>query len=120
MGMTGQGMGNDMRRHGRHRILLAATICSVHGEIEAVLLDLSRGGAMMNASPPPPVGCKLLIERHNLEISGAVRWVDGNRFGVCFDAPLSEDAVTLLVSRSGQTSPVALSHPAFLVRPSSA
>lgn len=117
---AGQGFGNDMRRHGRHRVMLTATICSVHGEIDAVLLDLSCGGAMLNASPAPPVGCKLLIERHNLEIAGRVRWIDGNRFGVCFDEPLREDVVAMLVSRSGQMSPAAMPHPAFLVRPSSA
>ena len=118
MGMTGKGMGTDMRRHGRHRIMLTATICSVHGEVDAVLLDLSRGGAMMNASPPPPPGCKLLVERHNLEMSGVVRWVSGNHFGISFDEPLSEEAVMILVSRSHQPPNAGLPHPAFLVRPS--
>jgi len=118
--MTGQGTAIDIRQHRRLRILLTATICSVHGEAEAALLDLSCGGAMLSASPPPPVGCKLLVERHDWEIAGVVRWVEGHRFGVCFDEPLSETAVMMIVSRTSQASLAEVPHPAFLVRPSSA
>jgi hypothetical protein len=88
------------RRHGRHRIMLAATFFSVHGESSGVLLDVSQGGAMLSASPPPPIGCRLLLERQNLEIPGIVRWVDGNRFGIQFDEMISEDEVLGLVSKS--------------------
>jgi hypothetical protein len=91
----------DARRHGRYRIMLAANIYSIHGEIGGVLLDVSQGGAMLNASPPPPEGCRLLLERQNLEIPGIVRWVEGNRFGVQFDEPLSDDAILTLVAKSG-------------------
>lgn len=89
------------RRQGRHRILLAATLHSVHGEMDGVLLDLSEGGALVNASPPLPAGCKLLLERQNLEVPGTVRWVEGNRFGVQFDEPITPDIVSALVTRSG-------------------
>jgi hypothetical protein len=93
--------GDTVRRNGRYRILLAANIYSIHGESGGVLLDVSQGGAMLNASPPPPAGCRLLLERQNLEVPGIVRWVDGNRFGVQFDEPLSEETVTALVTKSG-------------------
>lgn len=92
----------DARRHGRHRIMLAATFFSVHGEANGVLLDVSQGGAMLSASPPPPVGCRLLLERQNLEIPGIVRWVEGNRFGVQFEEPLNESIVMALVSKGSQ------------------
>jgi hypothetical protein len=92
----------DIRRHGRHRIMLAATFFSVHGEANGVLLDVSQGGAMLSASPPPPVGCRLLLERQNLELPGVVRWVDGNRFGIQFEEPLSEPIVMALVSKGSQ------------------
>lgn len=92
----------DARRHGRHRIMLAATFFSVHGEANGVLLDVSQGGAMLSASPPPPVGCRLLLERQNLEVPGIVRWVEGNRFGVQFEEPLSEPVVMALVSKGSQ------------------
>lgn len=92
----------DSRRYGRHRIMLAATFFSVHGEANGVLLDVSQGGAMLSASPPPPVGCKLLLERQNLEVPGVVRWVDGNRFGIQFEEPLSDPIVMALVSKSSQ------------------
>ena len=91
----------EARRHGRHRIMLAATFYSVHGEASGVLLDVSQGGAMLSASPPPPVGCKLLLERQNFEVPGVVRWVDGNRFGVQFEYDIDEEAVMALVSKSG-------------------
>jgi hypothetical protein len=65
-----------------------------------VLLDLSQGGAMLSASPPLPVGCRLLLERQNFEVPGIVRWVEGNRFGVQFEESLPEDVVMGLVSRS--------------------
>lgn len=99
---TEQQMDAVARRHGRHRIMLAATFYSVHGEATGVLLDVSQGGAMLSASPPPPVGCRLLLERQSFEVPGVVRWVDGNRFGVQFEEPLSEPVVTALVSKSGQ------------------
>lgn len=92
----------DDRRFGRHRILLRATLYSVHGELNGVLLDVSEGGAMLNASPPLPIGCKLLLERQNLEVPGIVRWIDGNRFGIQFDEPITEDAVLALVAKSAQ------------------
>ena len=90
----------DVRRFGRHRIMLAATFLSVHGESNGVLLDVSQGGAMLSASPPPPIGCRLLLERQNLEVPGIVRWVEGNRFGIQFDESISENEVLALVSKS--------------------
>jgi len=94
----------DSRRHGRHRIMLSASFYSIHGESSGVLLDISCGGAMLSASPPPPSGCRLVVERQNFEVPGVVRWVEGNRFGVQFDQPLTDEAVTVLVSKSGQQS----------------
>ncbi len=99
---TEQQMDADARRHGRYRIMLAATFYSVHGEASGVLLDVSQGGAMLSASPPPPVGCRLLLERQSLEVPGIVRWVEGNRFGVQFEEPLSEPVVDALVSKGSQ------------------
>jgi hypothetical protein len=92
----------DVRRHGRFRIMLGCTFYSVHGEACGVLLDVSRGGAMLSATPPPPIGCRLLLERQNLELPGIVRWVEGSRFGIQFEEPLSEDEVLALASRGGE------------------
>ena len=102
MAFRGEQLEEAARRHGRYRIMLAATLYSVHGEANGVLLDVSQGGAMLSASPPPPVGCRLLLERKSLEVPGVVRWVDGNRFGVQFEEPLSEPVVMALVSKGGQ------------------
>lgn len=90
----------DVRRFGRHRIMLAANLYSVHGELNCVLLDVSQGGAMLSATPPLPVGCRLLLERHAFEVPGIVRWVEGNRFGVQFEESIPEDVVQGLVSKS--------------------
>lgn len=81
--------------------MLAATFFSVHGEASGVLLDVSQGGAMLSASPPPPIGCRLLLERQNFEVPGIVRWVEGNRFGIQFETMISEEEVLALVSKSG-------------------
>lgn len=80
--------------------MLAATFFSVHGEASGVLLDVSQGGAMLSASPPPPIGCRLLLERQNFEVPGIVRWVEGNRFGIQFEDMISEEEVLALVSKS--------------------
>lgn len=101
MGMVDEKTQLDTRRFGRHRILLSATFYSVHGEVDGALLDVSQGGAMLSASPPLPPGCKLLVERQNMEVPATVRWVDGNRFGVQFDDPISPEAVDALVTKSG-------------------
>ncbi len=89
----------EYRRYGRHRVMLAAKLYSVHGETPAVLLDLSEGGALLNASPAPPSGCKVLLARLDLEASATVMWKEGNRFGLKFDEPLDERLVGHLVSR---------------------
>jgi hypothetical protein len=102
MATASEQLDGDFRRHGRHRIMLAATFFSVHGEANGVLLDVSQGGAMLSSSPPPPVGCRLLLERQNLELPGVVRWVEGNRFGIQFEQPLTDDEVMALVSKGGQ------------------
>ena len=102
MAVATEQMYADARRHGRYRIMLAATFYSVHGEANGVLLDVSQGGAMLSASPPPPVGCRLLLERQSFEIPGVVRWVEGNRFGVQFEEPLAEPIVQGLVSKGSQ------------------
>lgn len=86
------------RRHGRHRVMLSAKLYSVHGELSAVLLDLSRSGAMLSATPPPPRGCKLLLVRQGLEADATVMWTEGNRFGIAFDQMLSEEHVEQLAS----------------------
>ena len=80
--------------------MLAATFFSVHGEASGVLLDVSQGGAMLSASPPPPIGCRLLLERQNFEVPGIVRWVEGNRFGIQFEDMISEEEVLAFVSKS--------------------
>jgi hypothetical protein len=95
---------HQYRRHGRHRVMLAAKLYSVHGESAAVLLDLSRGGALLNACPAPPSGCKVLLARLNLEAAATVVWSEGNRFGLEFDEPLDEALVEHLVSRPELTS----------------
>jgi hypothetical protein len=91
---------SEHRRSGRHRVMLAAEIYSVHGETSAVLLDLSQGGAMLSASPALPAGCKVLLVRRSLEASATVAWSDGNRFGLQFEKALDERLVDYLVSRS--------------------
>jgi hypothetical protein len=90
---------NDYRRSGRHRVMLAAQLYSVHGEMAAVLLDLSEGGAMLSATPALPAGCKVLLVRRSLEASATVRWSDGNRFGLQFNEPLDDRLVNYLVTR---------------------
>ena len=97
-GSDASAMTSNHRRHGRHRVMLAAMLYSVHGESSAVLLDLSRGGAMLSATPPLPPGCKLLLVRQGLETDATVMWVEGNRFGIAFDQMLTEAHVELLAS----------------------
>ena len=102
--MAGPAARHEHRRHGRHRVMLAAKLCSVHGESAAVLLDLSQGGALLNASPAPPAGCRVLLVRLNFEASATVMWSEGNRFGLEFDEPLEDALVEQLVSRPELTS----------------
>lgn len=97
---AGRDASANHRRHGRHRVMLAAKLYSVHGETSAVLLDLSQSGAMLSASPPLPPGCKVALVRLALETDGKVVWTNGNRFGVEFDESLDEGLVDHLVSRS--------------------
>ena len=94
---------NEARRHGRHRVMLAARVYSVHGESHAVLLDLSQGGAMLSSNPPLPPGCKLLVARTGLEAPAVVAWCEGHRYGVRFDDPLSDPEVDRLTSRCPAT-----------------
>lgn len=62
------------------------------------LLDLSRGGALVYAQTPPPIGSIIRFVEPACLSAARVVWVRGKRFGVAFAAPLSDALVALVIA----------------------
>jgi len=88
----------EMRRFGRHRVMLSARLYTPDGAVSAVLLDLSQGGAMLALPLPLPKGSHIVLVRGSLEAHGAVVWTQGRRCGIAFDEPVDETIVDQTIS----------------------
>ena len=83
----------DKRGRRRSRVLLAATLRTETTSIKANLLNLSAGGAQLDAGSPPPEGAEVTLCRGKLEICGRVMWVKEHRFGISFHSQIDESLV---------------------------
>ena len=77
------------------------------------LLDLSRGGALVYAQVPPPVGSILRFVEPACLAAARVVWVRGKRFGVAFAAPLSDALVALIIAEQERLAEDLVSRPAL-------
>ena len=63
------------------------------GSRTAQLFDISRTGAQLSLTDPPPVGASALLKWGRHEYFATVAWASPALCGVIFDRPISDDIV---------------------------
>jgi len=96
------GAGN--RRAKRARVLLAAKLETPHGEMDVRLRDLSRKGALLECSPPPPVGTEVVFRRGTIAVPARIAWSATGRVGLEFLYMIDEAEVMVQLKRTSNTS----------------
>jgi hypothetical protein len=88
----------QLRTEPRMRVLLTGELASRRGEVACRIVDISRGGACLDADRAHEVGEDIAFRRGTLNAKGKVVWARGKRLGVRFDDPIR--ATELLVQMS--------------------
>jgi hypothetical protein len=71
---------------------------NAHGApFRAHLLDISCSGALAHADTPPLPDARLRIDVMGFSLAARVMWVNAKRFGIRFDALLSDDQLDRLL-----------------------
>ena len=89
----------DTRTSIRQRALRGATLATASGERRANILNLSTGGALLDASEPPTLGEPVTLRRDMLVAPGRVTWINGHRFGIAFDRAIDDADVERIVDK---------------------
>ena len=89
---------SDRRREERSRVLIAAHLRTDRETLRAVLLNLSRTGAMMASVSPPAVSDTVTLICEALEARAKVIWVKGFQFGLAFKRKLHDVQVAAIVT----------------------
>ena len=89
---------SDRRREERSRVLIAAHLRTDRETLRAVLLNLSRTGAMMASVSPPAVSDTVTLICEALEARAKVIWVKGFQFGLAFERKLHDVQVAAIVT----------------------
>jgi hypothetical protein len=92
----------------RYSVLLNARAVTTAGTLQVTIRDLSLDGAMIQGAIAPRVGCRLLLHRRSLVVPATVVWQNGDRAGLQFDQPLSEQQLFREVDRARCVVPDAL------------
>ena len=92
--------GAEARTSRRSRALLRAEIRTATGDRRANILNLSTGGALLDATRPPALGDPVTLVRDALIAPGRVTWTRDHRFGVTFDEAISDAEVRHVTERA--------------------
>jgi hypothetical protein len=85
-----QALFQERRREERTRVLTPAH-CRIEDEtVAAVLLNLSRTGAMLASVSPPRERAGVTLICEGLSAPGRVVWQKGYQFGIAFDRELDQ------------------------------
>ena len=74
-------------------MLRAAKLFSVEGRMIVTMLDMAGDMAVATTAAPPPQGSIAVLTRSGVRLAATVDWVDGRRFGLRLDEPLSPPLV---------------------------
>ena len=88
----------ERRRDERERVLIPANLRREKGVTRAVLLNLSRTGAMMASVSPPEMDEKVRLLCEDLEAAGKIVWAKGYQFGIAFHQKIDEQQVAAIVA----------------------
>jgi hypothetical protein len=96
------------RKSRRSHVLMAATLETDDGARAVSLRDLSPQGALVTGKALPEPGAVVRFRKGELDLPARVAWVERDRAGIAFDAPLDTDSVLRHVPR-----PAPLAKPDF-------
>lgn len=109
MGVENFGNAHEGKRQAkRARVLLAATLVTPDGIVDARLRDLSRKGALVECKAPPPVGSDITFVRGKTRVPARIAWTAGIRVGLEFLTMIDESEVLVQLgkrSRQAATDP---------------
>jgi hypothetical protein len=88
----------QLRTEPRMKVLLTGEMSSRRGSFSCRVVDISRGGACIDADRAHERGEDVCFRRGGLQTKGKVVWSRGRRFGIRFDDPIR--ATELLVQMS--------------------
>jgi hypothetical protein len=88
----------QLRAEPRMKVLLTGELSSRRGTFSCRVVDISRGGACIDADRAHEEGEDVCFRRNGLQTRGRVVWSRGRRFGIRFDEPIR--ATELLVQMS--------------------
>ena len=72
----------------RSRVFLPAELDCGREQLVAYIRDISRSGALVEASPAPQSGTAVRLKCGDTIVDGRVAWSENETFGVEFDTPL--------------------------------
>ena len=96
MSSFGKREGVGRRSTARAAPPLSGLLTTLHGTRLAVVIDVSATGAQVRGEDLPPKWTDLFINLEGVVAFATVRWADGDRRGIEFDAPLHPDDEQLL------------------------
>ncbi len=88
----------QLRTEPRMKVLLTGELSSRRGSVSCRVVDISRGGACIDADRAHEQGEDVCFRRGGLQAKARVVWSRGRRFGIRFDDPIR--ATELLVQMS--------------------
>ena len=88
------------RIYKRARVLLAAKLRTAGGEIDVRLRDLSRKGALVEASERLATGDEVVFVRGQTVVPARIAWTGGQRMGLEFLRLIDESEVLVHVKRA--------------------
>jgi hypothetical protein len=91
------------RSDSRSRVQADARLETVASSKRACLNDISRGGASVTTDLPLRRGTDVFLHWGEIHAFATVVWLDGDRCGLKFDEPLSDDEVRLIQSLSDES-----------------
>ena len=95
----GEGV-KQLRTEPRMKVLLTGEMSSRRGAFSCRIVDISRGGACLEADRAHEVGEDVSMRRGSLRTQGKIMWSRGKRFGVRFEEPIRATELLVQMSQS--------------------
>lgn len=95
----GEGV-KQLRTEPRMKVLLTGELSSRRGAVPCRIVDISRGGACVDADRAHERGEQVCFSRGGLQAKGQIVWSRGRRFGIRFDEPIRATELFVQMSQS--------------------
>lgn len=92
--------GRERRASERFSVVVPATLRLGTHDYTAKLLNIVRGGAMLESSAPAEVGSRVMLRCGTIAVNAIVIWSEAGRIGINFETSLTDTQIEEHVSRS--------------------